>query len=97
MKITNTNNKPMKKPQKFDTQFFVDTAEYNYNLGYLKAIEEVEKIIEDFIHIKKVDLMNDGLRINHLTFEIFTEKDIDFLSKEINKLKEDLKKDEIRR
>jgi len=54
MKITNTNtnNKPMKKPQKFDAQFFVDTAEYNYNLGYLKAIEEVEKIINNNLNIK---------------------------------------------
>lgn len=35
---------PVKKPQvKFDAQFFKDTAEYNYKLGYEKARQELIK------------------------------------------------------
>jgi len=37
---------------KMDKQIIKDTAEYNYNLGYLKAIEEVEKIINNNLNIK---------------------------------------------
>lgn len=36
-----------KMEKKMKKQIIKDTAEYNYNLGYLKALDEVEKMIQD--------------------------------------------------